>query len=365
MKISPCSIDLCQQRVFDLWIRNLLGNDFTSLIFASGKVISKDILKSAGIVGLYFSSSSSSKKLTSLLFRLSKKYLSLKIICISCDKCEKDMEIHCKTLPFLFLPFNPTKTRSLMNKFCILSIPSLVLLDSARLEIITTYGVTKLLADPKGCNFPWRINKTEMFKLLFSRLTEDFGCGIGIYFTRSDSGPCKRFAPLLDQFCKFFESFKLITIYVSLHLTPINDDDADLMQFFKIRQIPSLVLLDKEGTLITVNGVQSLKNFHSEFSWKPRKFGMEELNPFNWSILQENIVVLGFPNSIKNVVERKTFCKFLSSEASAKSSETFRFFIVVDNELEKALKELLEIHSDNSQLFVVNFKNLSYDQISY
>merc|ERR1719502_1555400 len=81
----------------------------------------------------------------------------MEVVFVSSDRSQEDFEGYHKEQPWLALPYaDRSKKNAISKKFKIRGIPSLVILDGATGETITTDGREKISSDPSGTDFPWR-----------------------------------------------------------------------------------------------------------------------------------------------------------------------------------------------------------------
>jgi thiol-disulfide isomerase/thioredoxin len=97
----------------------------------------------------------------------------------------------------------------------------------------------------------------------------------GLYFSAKWCGPCRKFTPKLIEFYNKVENFEVIFISLDSDETEFNDyfskmpwkslpfdnDKSEkLSEFFSVQGIPSLVLVDYEGNLLTSQGKEIIEN---------------------------------------------------------------------------------------------------------
>merc|ERR1711988_218368 len=187
------------------------------------------------------------------------------------------------------------------KRFKVKGIPSLVILDGDRAEVITTDGRSAIMGDPCGESFPWR---PKPFKELFgtSFLRNVAGETVGkdalegkvvlIYFSAHWCPPCRGFTPKLAEAYKKFQAkgLPVEVIFVSG-----DRDEAAFKEYFgempwlalpfedkqrkdqwnsafQVRGIPSLVILDKDLATITKDGRAVIMEDPegAEFPWHPK-----------------------------------------------------------------------------------------------
>ena len=97
----------------------------------------------------------------------------------------------------------------------------------------------------------------------------------GLYFSAKWCGPCRKFTPKLIEFYDKVENFEVIFISLDSDETEFNDyfskmpwkslpfdneKSEKLSEFFSVQGIPSLVLVDYEGNLLTSKGKELIQN---------------------------------------------------------------------------------------------------------
>ncbi|GMS88729.1 hypothetical protein PENTCL1PPCAC_10904 [Pristionchus entomophagus] len=94
------------------------------------------------------------KQLVPIYSSLRASSLSFEIIFCSSDRKEEAFNSFIAQMPWVSLPYDPSKTIALTRIFNVHGIPSLILLDESN-QIISRHGRSVLLEDPKGSFFPW------------------------------------------------------------------------------------------------------------------------------------------------------------------------------------------------------------------
>ena len=97
----------------------------------------------------------------------------------------------------------------------------------------------------------------------------------GLYFSAKWCGPCRKFTPKLIEFYNKVENFEVIFISLDTDENEFNDyfskmpwkslpfdneKSEKLSEFFNVQGIPSLVLVDNEGNLLTSKGKELIQN---------------------------------------------------------------------------------------------------------
>jgi len=136
----------------------LLGE---KLLTSTGLVSTREALKGASAVGLYFSASwcppcrgFTPDFVQSYTNRLEAK--GLRCVLVSSDQSEEAFKEYFAKMPWLALPYSERQLKEeLSAKFGVKSIPSLALVDLEG-NTITTEARDAVVRDPEGQDFPWR-----------------------------------------------------------------------------------------------------------------------------------------------------------------------------------------------------------------
>mgnify|MGYP006093228489 CR=1 FL=1 len=114
-------------------------------------------------------------------------------------------------------------------------------------------------------------NKNQNYELKDMTKNKHFG----LYFSAKWCGPCRKFTPKLIEFYNKVENFEVIFISLDTDENEFNDyfskmpwkslpfdneKSEKLSEFFNVQGIPSLVLVDNEGNLLTSKGKELIQN---------------------------------------------------------------------------------------------------------
>jgi len=283
--------------------------DHTVMEFFGDVLLTKDGEKSTGevlagkYVGIYFSAHwcPPCRGFTPQLAQAYKEHLKdkgLEIVFVSSDKDEKAFEEYYGEMPWVALPYaNRDAKAKLSKKFKVQGIPSFVILDTDG-SLITEDGREEVGSDMTGQNFPWKPKPLEEL-LAVDVLTKDGteipmssldGKVIALYFSAHWCPPCRGFTPkLVEQYKKIQDAglpFEIVFVssdkdensfkeYYSempwLALPYANRSTKDgLSKKFGVSGIPSLVLLDKDRSIITTNGRGAVMGELSDFPFYPK-----------------------------------------------------------------------------------------------
>lgn len=183
-------------------------------------------------------------------------------------------------MPWAAVPYEKRETmEKLMEKYHVQSLPSLVIIgpDGSTINVDGRKAVSK---DPSGNAYPW-IPPTvaEKARIVIDSLGPDLmkkvqGKSIGLYFSAHWCPPCRGFTPKLAELYKdgFQDKIEIIFVSSDRDLASFNkyfstmpwlalpfdqhEEKEALSDIFGISGIPSLVILNADGTLITTEGVR-------------------------------------------------------------------------------------------------------------
>merc|ERR550532_421032 len=182
-------------------------------------------------------------------------------------------------MPWAALPFDKRDVNEMLNKkFKVRGIPSLVILGPDG-KTITQDGTKAVMKDPTGEKYPWiPPTAAEKAKMVLDILgpeaaaAKDAGRAIGIYFSAHWCPPCRGFTPKLADFYKSGLKEKMEIVFVSsdrdkeafdeyfgempwlaLPYEKRAEKDA-LSKAFGVSGIPSFVIINPDGSVITQDG---------------------------------------------------------------------------------------------------------------
>jgi nucleoredoxin len=272
----------------------------------NGQTSTTDALAGKGAVALYFSAHwcPPCRGFTPKLAEFYKKDLKakgLEVVFVSSDKDEASFKSYFGEMPWLALPFEDRERKeALSKKYKVKGIPSLVILDGESGETITTDGRSAVMADPEGTDFPWRPKPfSELLgdSFLTNAAGETVGkealAGkvLGIYFSAHWCPPCRGFTPKLAETYKKMKAkglnFEVIFAssdrdeaafkgyYGEMPWLALPHGDKRKEQWsnlFGVDGIPSLAIIDADGTTITKDGRAAVGSDPegAEFPWHPK-----------------------------------------------------------------------------------------------
>lgn len=228
---------------------------------------------------------------------------NFEIVFISSDKDDKSFKEYYETMPWLALPFSyRDKKTTLSKKFKVSGIPTLVMLDTKTGKMISADGRSIVMDDKEGKEFPWAPKKFLDIipgKLIgkdsekkWDDVEAEF---IGVYFSAHWCGPCRGFTPRLvqsyDQLKSDGKSFEIIFVSSDKDedamkeyfkempwlAIPYNDSrKKNLSRLFEVSGIPTLVILEKTGNVITTSARSLIANDPQgkDFPYYPKPVSM-------------------------------------------------------------------------------------------
>eukprot|EP00731_Ephydatia_muelleri_P022587 Em0015g170a len=318
-------------------LQGLLGD---SVIDKSKNVVSvASLLPSGGVLGLYFSAHWC-PPCRGFTPKLAEWYKTVKsgpngskfeIVFVSSDKDEHSFSEYFAEMPWHALPFSDRDRKGqLSKKFKVNGIPTLLFLDATDAKLITGDGRSVVMDDTTGSNFPWK--PLPFTQLIEGKFVDNKGNEsswsnlkdkvIGLYFSAHWCGPCRGFTPILVKtynllksqgknfeviFCssdRDLESFKEYFSEMPWLAIPFGDGrKKSLSQRFEVSGIPTLIILDWNGTVINANGRNAVAADQQglNFPWHP--LPVNKLTPETASDINDNAAVIWFTDSNEESVK--------------------------------------------------------------
>jgi len=292
----------------------------------------------------------------------------LEIIFVSGDNDEGTFNEYFGEMPWLALPYaDRDREKALSKKFKVSGIPSVVILDGATGELVTTDGRAAISGDPTGEEMPWRPKTLDdiLDGAQISKGGEESadaktflaGKVFAFYFSAHWCPPCKGFTPQLaswytkDLHAKGLEvvfvssdrddaSFKEYAAEMPWHALDFADRKRkeQLSTLFGVSGIPSVVIIDADGSVISKDGRGALTADPTgeEFPWYPKPVKNLKEGPGN---INETPTVLAFcetSDAAKQaaVVEALTpaGARYLAEAKAAKEDPAIEFIVVTSSE---------------------------------
>lgn len=279
----------------------LLGS---KLITKDGEGDTATLLQGKGAIALYFSAHwcPPCQRFTPQLanwYRTSLKDKGLEVVFVSSDRDQKSYDQYYGEMPWLALPYDSDEIKSALDKkFKVQGIPTIILLDSDG-NVLNKEGRGAISNDPTGEDFPWR--QKSLAELLSSaKLRSASGESSGadlmgkvfaLYFSAHWCPPCRGFTPQLAEWYKNGLKDKgLEIVFVSSDKTEEQFDEyfgempwmaldysdrklkAQLSELFGVSGIPSVVIIDADGSIISKDGRSAIASDPTgeNFPWYPK-----------------------------------------------------------------------------------------------
>lgn len=327
-------------------------------------------------------------------------------------------------LPWFALPFEEIELKAkLSRRYRIKSgVPTLVIIDNDG-GTISISAQDKLMEDPHGINFPWRPRPVEQVlknialqaggafydehkncnnkSFEFENLSEGVK---GFYFSANWCPPCRAFTPQLIEMYKTVrkreqETFEIIFISsdrsaesfsssmenmpwlaVPFQQTAIR---SELAQLYGIRGIPTLLLLDNNGHVITTDARTELAEdpLAQNFPWKPRAVNIltdryvSKLQDFPAIVLfvDGEETELQFAESVllpsADVYYRKHNINFNALQEdfllNAENEHYIQFLVALDSETSDILRDLIGLDDVVPLLVGIDIPNRRFAVMEY
>uniref|UniRef100_A0A8C1UWH0 Nucleoredoxin n=1 Tax=Cyprinus carpio TaxID=7962 RepID=A0A8C1UWH0_CYPCA len=269
----------------------------------------------------------------------------LEIVFISSDQDQKQWQDFLQEMQWPALPFKDRhKKMKLWNKYKVTSIPSLVFVDAATGKVVCRNGLLVVRDDPKGdLEFPWGpkpfAEVVDGPLLRNNRQTTDSsaleGSYVGVYFSAHWCPPCRKACT------HYFSEMPWLAV-------PYTDEArrSRLNRLYGIQGIPTLILLDTEGHMITRQGRVEILNDPDcrLFPWHPRP--VLELSESNAVQLHEGPCLVLFVDAeeegelepAKELIQ--PIAEKIMAKYKAKEEETpLLFFVAGEDDMSDSLRD--------------------------
>jgi len=234
---------------------------------------------------------------------------NFELVFVSSDKDEKSFtEYYGEQAAWLALPFKERDVKNALSKqYKVKGIPTLVILDGATGEVVTTEARSKVSEDPEAKEFPWKpptpAEVLATLPPLQAKAGGDVPCAslagkpLLLYFSAHWCPPCRGFTPKLVA---FFTKLRAAHPNVNVVFVSSDKDESSfadyfgemgpewlalpfaardikekLSETFGVSGIPSLVLLDGDGDVVTTAARALVEEGTIEgfpTSWAPQPF---------------------------------------------------------------------------------------------
>jgi len=345
-----------------------------TLLTKDGGKPTEEVLEGATAVGIYFSAQwcSPCRGFTPKLsewYEKSLKDKGMKIVFVSGDRDEESFKSYYSEQPWAALPYASRDLTAKLNKtYKVQGIPSFVILSESG-EVITKDGREAVSNDPTGVKYPWfPPTPQEKAKVVFDSLGPELvqkasGKAIGLYFSAHWCPPCRGFTPKLAEFYNNGLKEKMEIIFVSsdrdesqfkdysgempwLSLPYEKRNEKELLSdAFGVQGIPSFVVLNSDGSVITTEGrakvMSDPKGDNFPSGWLPQPFNdvNDDPSPLND---EQCVIMLGGTDSVNEAV------KTVANECYAASGRDIekmpmRFFSAAEGSVTAQLRKLTQV----------------------
>jgi nucleoredoxin len=361
-------------------IVELLGQ---KLLTSSGEVNTADALAGKGAIALYFSAHwcPPCRGFTPQLaewYSSNLKAKGLEVVFVSSDRDDSAFQDYFKEMPWLAVPYSDrAKKDELSKKFKINGIPSLIILGADG-QVITKDGRQAISEDPTGEEYPWK-PKTLQEVLKGAKIIGDgqeltgeslLGKVFAFYFSAHWCPPCRSFTPQLAQwYSDDLKSKGLQVVFVSsdkdqeqfkdyfkeMPWLALDFEDrkrkAQLSSMFGVRGIPALVIVDKDGSVITKDGRSAVSSDPqgTKFPWYPpavnnAKDGPGDINEVPTVVALCEARASEEQAAIEEAMTRVAKQYIEKQKAAGEESPEFNFLIATEDAgIAPKLRELLSL----------------------
>ncbi|KAK2525401.1 Nxn [Columba livia] len=299
----------------------------------------------------------------------------LEIVFVSAEQEQQQWQEAVRAMPWLALPFaDKHRKLKLWNKYRVSNVPSLIFIDAATGKVVCRNGLLVIRDDPEGLEFPWGPKPfSEVVagpllrnngQTLDSSALE--GSHVGVYFSAHWCPPCRSLTRVLvESYQKIKEagqkfeilfvsadrsedSFKQYFSEMPWVAVPYADEArrSRLNRLYGIQGIPTLIVLDPQGEVITRQGrVEVLNDVECrEFPWHPKP--VLELTDSNAVQLNEGPCLVLFVDSeddgeseaAKQLIQpiaEKIIAKYKAKEEEA----PLLFFVAGEDDMTDSLRD--------------------------
>lgn len=341
------------------------------LLSSAGEVKTADALSGKKAVAIYFSGHwcppcrGFTPKLAEW-YNSNLKAKGLEVVFVSSDRDEAGFKDYFGEMPWLALPYEERDKKEEMSKmFKVQGIPAVVILGPDG-SLISKDGREAISGDPTGEEIPWKPKSFEEIfseaKLLGSGGTTCLGSSLkgkvfGLYFSAHWCPPCRGFTPQLAGWYNTdlkSKGFEVVFVSSDREEKAFNEYFAEqpwlaldygdrkrkeqLSNLFGVNGIPSFVIIDKDGSVITKDGRAALSGDPTgvEFPWHPKPVSNLKAGPGS---VNEVATVIAFCESSDAAAQAAVeaammpLAKKLKAEAKTKNEEEpeFHFLMVTES----------------------------------
>ncbi|KAG2500528.1 hypothetical protein HYH03_001305 [Edaphochlamys debaryana] len=315
-------------KVFQLLGPTLLGKEGAEVPLSS-------VTGPGKVLGLYFSAHwcPPCQHFTPELARIYERFRAFharkedwSVVFVSSDRDEDSFKHYFENMPWLALPFAKREAKmELSALYKVRGIPTLIILDGETGELITADGRDAVVEDDECAGFPWKPRSFEEIMAGASlqdpapadprpvpALERIKGKVTLLYFSASWCPPCRRFTPKLVETYKALKAagkdFEAVLVsadreagaateyhsHMAWPMIPYDDRKtaSELNTRFGVEGIPTLVVLDEAGQVITTEGAAAVMAdpTGARFPWRPQP--LEALSPYTAPRINNAAVLL-------------------------------------------------------------------------
>jgi len=352
------------------------------LLTKDGKVSTSEALSGATGIAIYFSAHwcppcrgftpKFAEKWTNTY-----KAKGMKVVFVSSDRDQASFDEYYKEMPWLALPFeNRDAKAALSKKFKVNGIPSLIMLDASG-KLITDKAQSKLDA-PEA--YPWvppTFAEVMHDAKIISKdgpvsLADVQGKPLGIYFSAHWCPPCRSWTPKLAEWYTAGLKDKMEILFVSSdrdqksfdeYLAEMpwkalsfeqRDKKAALSDMFNVEGIPTFVVLDAAGNVVTTDGRSKVSkdpmaaNFPE--AWLPQPINDCNDDP---SDLNSEVCFLVLNPSSSSSTAITSVAKKHQVAVGSIEAMTYRFFTAPEGDVVNKIRSLIKCQ-DNDVLVLMD-----------
>jgi len=299
----------------------------------------------------------------------------MEIVFVSSDRDEAAFNSYFGEQPWVALPYANREMKDKLSKqFKVQGIPSFVILGPDG-KVITKDGREAVSKDPTAEKFPWipptpaEKAKTTLDILGPDLLSKAGGKPIGLYFSAHWCPPCRGFTPKLVEFYNSGLKEKMEIVFVSSD----RDENAfkeyfgempwqalpyekrkekeELSDAFGVQGIPSFVVINPDGTVITTEGrakvMSDPKGENLPAGWLPQPFNDVNDDPSPLNEEQCLIMLGGEAKAVKACdAIKKVANEYYVAAGKNLDEMPMRFFSGPDGGVTDQLRKLTQQDSD-------------------
>lgn len=260
-------------------------------------------------------------------------------------------------------------------------------LDGGNGRVITKDGRSAITEDPNGTNFPWRPKSfaEQVAGNFIDAKKEETdwdsmkGKVLALYFSAHWCPPCKAFTPQLaktynklksenkpfeviflssdrsqESFTEYLETMPWVAI-------PFGDDrKTNISRLFGVEGIPTLIILDENGKVITTNGRGAVSSDPEgkEFPWKPKP--LNKLDDVTASMVNEEACLIYFTDGEEPTMKHALEVLGPTATSTAEKAEatgddpSLFFFYAEADDIADNLRDFARIPDDDNILVILD-----------